>query len=461
MKKLQWLDAAKALAILGILLNHLVEEFGAGPWFTNPSEDWPDFHTRIQHIFPSDASFIVALIKFLGWLGDSGPGVFIIISGIGLSLSALRKEKSFSIAEFYRKRLFRIFPLYIAIHFIILIGLILKNGGAYPISFNTFLSILGLRFTDQLFFYLNPSWWFIWLILQLYIVFPLLFRLLLKAGWWKFLLISFIFTFLIRGAGLLDIRYSQSLYFWMTGVFFGTRLAEFSLGMVLGYLLLQVQMGKIQIPRFKTVLIFSILIYITGFLASLSYAGSIVSNVLVSAGLMGIFYCMWEGFLKYLHPQLGNILIWFGINSYALYLIHQPPMQWINYKFDGKSQFILTIAWLVVSVFLSWIINQMVENKNFLRLKIFSWKSMSAISILVLILVFTEGVYGRSYLTQRIYLLLLSGVFLLQSWYVYRWKVYQSLKLKNLLIFTGILALFLRLFILPDYHAYFAVIISV
>jgi hypothetical protein len=33
---LDWLNPLKGPALLAILLNHLVEEFGPGPWFTNP-----------------------------------------------------------------------------------------------------------------------------------------------------------------------------------------------------------------------------------------------------------------------------------------------------------------------------------------------------------------------------------------------------------------------------------------
>lgn len=49
---LDWLDPLKAFALLGILLNHLVEELGPGPWFTNPSSSWPPLAERLQTFFP-------------------------------------------------------------------------------------------------------------------------------------------------------------------------------------------------------------------------------------------------------------------------------------------------------------------------------------------------------------------------------------------------------------------------
>ena len=218
---LDWVDALKAFAILGILLNHLIEEFGPGPWFTNPTNDWPDFATRMQNILPAVDNWIAKIVFFLGWLGDSGPGVFILLSGFGLSLGLLKKNvKSLNIKEFYTKRLLRIFPLYIAIHLLVLLGSNFVPGYEFSVgSIDSFFSLLGLRFTDELFFHINPSWWFIWLILQMYIVFPLLFKLMGRVGISWFLVITFGFTFLSRGMGLLGVDYSDNLYYWMTGLF--------------------------------------------------------------------------------------------------------------------------------------------------------------------------------------------------------------------------------------------------
>ena len=90
---------------------------------TNPSNDWPGFATRLHTFFPDDRSLPIAAVRTLGWLGDSGPGVFIFASGVGLTLAALsRQNTQSSPAEFYRRRLIRLFPLYIAMHFIVLGG---------------------------------------------------------------------------------------------------------------------------------------------------------------------------------------------------------------------------------------------------------------------------------------------------------------------------------------------------
>ena len=150
--KLDWIDALKAFALLGILLNHAVESYGIMPWFSNPSEYWPSFDERMANIFPKEGSLFVRIIQFLGWLGDMGPGVFILLSGLTLTLSALNKpvEK----IDFYKARAIRIYPLYITIHLITLIFVIFyfkwKVGFVWSI-----LSILGLRFLNSLFSFIN------------------------------------------------------------------------------------------------------------------------------------------------------------------------------------------------------------------------------------------------------------------------------------------------------------------
>jgi peptidoglycan/LPS O-acetylase OafA/YrhL len=169
-----------------------------------------------------------------------GPGIFILISGFTLTLSALgRNENSINIREFYLKRLVRIFPLYLIIHLLVILFAVLLKAGIGFDSSKVFLSMLGLRFTDKLFFYINPSWWFIWLIIQLYLVFPFLYRLLTGKGLKLFIIITIGITLVSRLTGLMNFTWSERLEYWMTGIFAGTRLSEFAAGMILAKLLFE------------------------------------------------------------------------------------------------------------------------------------------------------------------------------------------------------------------------------
>jgi peptidoglycan/LPS O-acetylase OafA/YrhL len=346
-----WVDALKAFAILGILLNHLVEEFGPAPWFANPSNDWPDLATRLGNLWPQGDNLPVRIVYFLGWLGDSGPGIFILLSGFGLTLSMLKKPTSDRNLEvFYQRRLIRIFPLYLTIHLLTILGAFLLLGAdRITLGINTLLSFLGLRFRDSLFMYINPSWWFIWLLIQLYFLYPFLFRLMKKAGLVWFFLITLAFTILSRGAGLAGIRYSNELFFWMTGIFFGARLAEFTLGMALAALVVENGRAIASITRSPWFLPISFLAYVLGLSASVLWIGALISNLLVTAGFCGLFYSAWRRGIKDRLRFLTKPIIWIGMNSFGVFLLHQAPLIWTGELF-GDSKIHLIAALLVVAL---------------------------------------------------------------------------------------------------------------
>ncbi|MDD5541817.1 MAG: acyltransferase family protein [Acidobacteriia bacterium] len=358
---LDWLDPIKALALLGILLNHWVEEFGAGPWFTNPGNDWPGLATRLHSIFPQNTHFIVALVQFLGWLGDSGPGVFILLSGFGLAWSAVHSQKgAYDYGPFLKRRLGRLFPTYIAVHLVVLAGfLLLRSSTMTFASRRTLLSLLGLRFTDSLFFYMVPAWWFVWTILQLYALFPLLWRLINRVGRGNFIAITFGISFVSRSAGLF---LSGGRYFWMTGMFCGTRLAEFAFGMLLAVYLFQENKRKASVPSHPRIGWISAAVYVVGFGCSLTLPGSIVSNLLVSVGLTGLFYVVWKTLLSRIRA-LSLCVSWLGAESYAIYLFHQAPLLWTSSLFSGrfKIHFMSSIAALIVSVPAAWAIDRVTK----------------------------------------------------------------------------------------------------
>lgn len=356
---LDWLDPLKAFALLAILLNHLVEEFGSGPWFTNPTNNWPNFATRMSRLFPQDySSPIISLLQFFGWLGDSGPGVFILVSGMGLTWAALHRPAEESrTADFYRRRLIRIFPLYIAMHFVILVGSLLVPGNKQSLADpRTLLSMLGLRFTDSLFFYISPAWWFVWLVIQLYLIFPFLLRLLNRVGIRWFLVITFGATFAARLYGIL---YSKSLYYWMTGIFFGTRLAEFSAGMAIAALLYRSYRHGSKIPGTGRVFALSFGVYILGLICSFTLPGSIFSNLLVTLGMSGLLYTVWK-ILSKRFSSMARVIVWIGVESYAIFLLHQTPLKWTTVFENQKVHLAAALLVLLLSFPVGWLINRVV-----------------------------------------------------------------------------------------------------
>lgn len=346
--KLDWVDALKAFAIIAILLNHSVEAFNSIPWFSNPSTNWPSFAERMSNVFPQQGTLTIRIVQFLGWLGDMGPGIFIFASGLTLTLSALNKPKN--TLDFYKSRIIRIYPLYITIHLIILfVAKFIFKWNIHILSPYNLLSLLGLRFTNGLFYYLNPSWWFIWLIIQMYIFFPLLIYILKKKGATNFLVLTFVITILSRIAGIFHNTLHVNLFIWETGLFAGTRLFEFTFGMYIGYLLKEKNSVFIGITNNPKLALISIITYIAGFVASWTYAGSVISNILITIGLSGIFYSLYK--FAFSGETIANkSLIWVGKNSFSVFLLHQPFIIYFGSRLVGYDK-ALAIGLIVILSF--------------------------------------------------------------------------------------------------------------
>jgi hypothetical protein len=179
------------------------------------------------------------------------------------------------------------------------------------------------------------------LILQLYFVYPYLFRALRKLGPTRFFAAALVITLAARGIGL---ELPRGRYAWLTGLFFASRLAEFAVGMVLAQMIvsrraiasasasptapqLSTLASAAITPSTLAIFAMSLLCYVLGLLASFTLPGALVSNLLVTVGMTGIFWAVWQSVLRP-EPRLASSAQWLGRRSYAVFLLHQPPLQW-------------------------------------------------------------------------------------------------------------------------------------
>ena len=191
MKRLLWLDVAKGLAILIVIYFHFFRTYFEHGVL--PPPDWSHFSAGLI------SALRLTWFKLSG-LGFHAVGVFIILSGWALMQSTARRADKgvLSWSQWYRARLLRLYPMYWVAHLVYLISPF--TARFEKIDGRFILSLLGLRFVDitNNFYYLNAAWWYFTMLIQFYLIFPLLFRAARKLGPWPFLLLACAIGFLTR-----------------------------------------------------------------------------------------------------------------------------------------------------------------------------------------------------------------------------------------------------------------------
>jgi peptidoglycan/LPS O-acetylase OafA/YrhL len=279
--------------------------------------------------------------------GFGAVNVFLVLSGFLLTWSLLQKKsENRSWGKVLLKRMKRILiPFYISV----LIGILCLCFRNY--FFPQYLWWPDYHLPDYLKFIIPPfllfdqKWlqqldgvyWYIPLILQLYLIFPLLFIWLKKRGAVKFLAGTLALTVLYRflatygynlllpwinvpfldGAPMGVVSPSQNSYYGFS--FFWPRLFEFSLGMALAF-------GEFNKPGWiKKIsggwqfLAFAGLTF-TGFSLNYFRPGWLLSDSLIAFGLFGLFYNL-SAIIQNLRPA-DRILKFISESTYETYLLH-------------------------------------------------------------------------------------------------------------------------------------------
>src|SRR5438094_3356780 len=221
MKRLLWIDISKGLAILFVAYFHFFRtyfQFGV-----LPPPDWSDF--------TAGAVTILRLVWFkVSGLGFHAVGVFIMLSGWTLMQSTMRRVEAAPLAwgTWYRARFLRVYPMYWVAHLVYLVSPFVAR--LEPVDDRIVLSLLGLRFIDiqMNFMYLNAAWWYFSMLIQFYLIFPLLFWTARRLGPWMFLIMACAAGFFARY--ILLVLWPQN-GLWVLGGFAVCRLPEFALGM--------------------------------------------------------------------------------------------------------------------------------------------------------------------------------------------------------------------------------------
>lgn len=348
--RLTWFDSIRGLAILWIAIFHFFMAYDASrhPWPLGIAS-FPAFMAGC-----APASFLETVGCVLNGVlaaiferGSQGVAVFVVASGFGLTYSLVRKGlPAGGWGQWYWKRLLRLYPLYWLAHLVCLVSPFASVSGA--IDYRFLLSFLGDRFypPDTMFYYLVPAWWYFGLMIQLYVIFPVLFRLLLKLGPTSFLLISVLTTVITRTL-LVDVLHANGNY--EQGAFCLGRLWEFATGMALAYWYSK-RPGLVEERLFagKTFFV-GIGLYVLGVYSYQPVFFHAFTDGLIGTGLTIVLAqcARWVERLSLLRSALVNV----GVYSYGFYLLHQPYVITLGeYLRDKPMLYFVPYAFLILGV---------------------------------------------------------------------------------------------------------------
>jgi len=266
--------------------------------------------------------------------------------------STMHRSESGAIAwgTWYRARFLRLYPMYWVAHLVYLLSPF--EARLEPVDSRIILSLLGLRFIDieMNFMYLNAAWWYFSMLIQFYLIFPLLFLAARRLGPSRFLVIACAAGFFARYV-LLVLWPQNGL--WVLGGFAICRLPEFALGVSLA------MWHTRSTARVEWFL--------------LRGAGLLLGLILYPAALQ-----LYDGLYDYIFVDfatgtccmleivgIAGIILLFkgpaelfglvGLYSYGLYLIHQPYVIWLGLRIRQQPIWMfLLISVVTLAVLSAW-----------------------------------------------------------------------------------------------------------
>ena len=286
-ERIDFIDFARGFSILGVVFYHCSLGLVGEPWS-----------------------------KVMSY-GGFGVHMFVILSGFGLSISS----RFTSVKNFYKRRFLKILlPYYLFICLVFICNqfiLVYPNDGLYAF----FGHILFYKmFDESIITSFGYYLWFLSMIIQLYLAYPVLFKVHKYWGNYRF---GFL-VFIISLSWLLLIAFLKLENMRTFNSFSLTFLWEFGLGMILGNLFKEKQFVFWKIKNYLMLL------------TSIILGGAIAAILSAKAGSFGSTLNIFPAALSFTaltilvyslssNPMLSRLrasIIFIGNISYELYLIH-------------------------------------------------------------------------------------------------------------------------------------------
>ncbi len=356
--RLKWIDYTKGIAILGVICFHFFQNY------------------------PERTELVKILDRNGARLGYAAVDLFFVIAGFNTSYSFASIKAKLSLGEpiifnwliWLKKRLSRLYPTYwLAIGLTLLLYYLfsqIKVSSVLDLVF-IFIGLPGYpRFRT-----INPGFWFFSVILQAYLVIPLIFYIC-KSKPTKILLVGLVIGVLNKIVGLVLLGFQDlNLYsFFLQLNFLGSYFFPLCLGLYWGFTYFEHKsFRRIDLVISLSVFVFSLMIYISLMVSQIKFVYMLGFDIVFTPFFFIVKYYIFEylGNKKFSLTWGLNFLSLAGLYSYQIYLIHQPLLfvllPYLKQNVHGDASLRLIVSIIVTSVLLSVYVFLFTQLESFLR----------------------------------------------------------------------------------------------
>jgi peptidoglycan/LPS O-acetylase OafA/YrhL len=332
--------------------------------------------------YPERTELVKILDRNGARLGYAAVDLFFVIAGFNTSYSLASIKAKLSQGEtiktnwllWLKKRLSRLYPTYWLAIVLTLLLYYLFSKIKVPSVLDLVFIFIGLP-GYQRFRTINPGFWFFSVILQAYLVIPLIFYIC-KSKPTRILLVGLVIGVLNKLVCLVLLGFKDyNLYsFFLQLNFLGSYFFPLCLGLYWGFTYFDHKsFRRVDLVISSSVFVIALMIYISLMVSQIKFVYMLGFDMVFTPLFFIGFYYIFE------YLESNKISLKFGLNlvslaglySYQIYLIHQPLLfvllPYLKQHVHGDASVRLIVSIIVTSVLLSVYVFLFTQLESFLR----------------------------------------------------------------------------------------------
>lgn len=303
------------------------------------------FHSLNLNIYEIISNeFIANILNFIHKTGNIGVDIFLFLSGIGLYYSFTKHN----IKEFYKNRFIRVIPIFIVVTFIY--DIIINK-----LSILEFFSNLSL---SKLFITGDKRDWFILIIIFLYLIFPVIYKIIKKHDI-EGVLLSIFSIVLLNLVYLVIFPTSYNKIEILL-----TRIPVFIIGAYFGKLMSNnktISKNQLIISLLIQITVSTIIYYSTSITYFTKFARYLYCPLAITT-VINFSYIYSK--IKKQNNILFKLFTFIGTLSLEIYLIYEKVIVTLTKKITPYSYVYFYILCFIITIFISYILKKLLDKLN-------------------------------------------------------------------------------------------------